>query len=380
MAAYVSAAAQIYGMYLSYQQSRNQPPTPQSTPQGNFTTYDQNGNITGQQTYDPVTGNSEYHAYADGVGKEPVEPKAKDLNPSDYSVRYTYASPNGDYIEKTWTPGDTVGTDLSEDAKIVIAQAQATWDKAEADNKIPPEQLAQYEQELAAWQEKKDGYDNEQAATKKILKDAYADASVSWDDRLARYDSAVTTFSDQQHAQLDPQLAKAQRTEDQRLADRGMTGSRAAVDTQAALAKTTNEANEEISRNASMYGYTLADSDLQRTQGTINMIKGGQNADTTLALQGQSLAAQAGLQGNQLGIARDVANNNAAYQRWLTQYQQRQGMVNTAMGTASGLAYLYGYNKPSNANSGSYSFPWSAPASTTSNYAQGNGPLSSYGN
>lgn len=334
-AAVVSAIVAVYGAYQQYRAgSGGGPPQPTSGPPANYRTYGSDGQITGENIWNAGTNSYEYRTYE--YGKKPAAPKAPQSNK--FSVYI--ADPNGPDI--VWHPGMMVDPYLDHMMHGLLTERQKAYDAAMAKYN---DAKATLPDKIKEWETRKAEYEKEQQTTKDILKNEYANINLTDEERWKKYEDAAVAFSEQQHAQLDPQMEQAQRAEDQRTADRGMTGSRADVDTQAVLEKTKSEANAEVARNSTMYKYALGDADLQRSLGTIGVIKGGETSDMAMALQRQSLAAQATIQANQGSIARDTANNNSAYLNWLAKYQQKMAFGQGLTNTASGLAYLYGYSK-----------------------------------
>ncbi len=310
----------------------------------NMITYDENGNVSQEVIWNASKQAYEQKSYPYGKAPDkPAAPTAPD------QTQYYAKDQDGNYI-------------LDKNGQATVDQA--TWNNAQAQYQIElkkynEETLPQWEKDNATWVKAKSEYEADKALTDEILKNKKTSLNMSWEERVSHYNEYADDFVKQQHAILDPQFEKEKQTVAESMASRGMTGSRAEVDTNAELEKAKSKSDEEVSTNANMYKYALANQELQGDLSIYNAIKAGQGADTALALQKQTAGVQGAVLGTQASLASTTAANNASYQSWLSNYLVNQSRSKSLTDTASGLAYLYGYGKkagwwsPANSGGGS---------------------------
>jgi len=129
------------------------------------------------------------------------------------------------------------------------------------------------------------------------------------------------------------------------MAARGMLGSKAYVDTLAELRDEKGELDTDIALKADLAKEELGKADREFWLNTLGQIDAGQRADYLASLQESGLANQKATQATSgLAAMYNIGTNNQLNQ-WKTETEANR--ANTAMftDTASGLAFLYGYNK-----------------------------------
>ena len=336
MAAIATAVAAVVaagtGLYMAFQGSDS--PSYSSPVPSNMAIYDDDGNVSQETIWNAATQTYEQRSYPYGKAPDkPAAPTAPDTN--------------------SFNRVDENGNKTFDEAGYNAAKSKYDIDL----NTYNTETLPQWEKDNVEWETKKKEYDDDKALTNKILKEKKTNLAMTWDERIAHYNDAADSFVKQQHDIVDPQFAKESQQVSETMNARGMTGSRADVDTKLGIDEAQKKSDTEIANNATMYKYSLANQELSNDLNVYNSVKSGQGADAALALQKQGAGIQGAVLGSQTQIAGAAAANNSAYQSWLSNYMTNQSRSQALMNTSSGLAYLYGYGKKAG---------WWTPASTNS--------------
>lgn len=159
------------------------------------------------------------------------------------------------------------------------------------------------------------------------------------DDRKAAYEEIKNTFVASMRKGTDREFAKLQRSTEESMEARGMTGSRADVDTRAELAQSKLESDADVEQKGVLMARAAEQQDQQTWLNTLNALDSGARADAA-----QRMA--------ELGIAQNSINSasaallgayNAQSQDQLARWKIKSDQNQKLLGTASGLAYMYYY-------------------------------------
>lgn len=153
------------------------------------------------------------------------------------------------------------------------------------------------------------------------------------------------TFADVMHKDVDRRYDDRRRAINEEMEARGLFGSRAYVDKQTELDKEKGEIDTNIAQKS-----TLAKEDLiQRNKNfalqTIAEMDAGKKMDAIIASQN----VEASRMGAQLGTASLMGNyateTSNKLKTWEMESANSRNLTSSLNDTASGLAFLYGYNK-----------------------------------
>ena len=172
------------------------------------------------------------------------------------------------------------------------------------------------------------------------------------DDRIAAYEEYASAFSAALHKDVDEQYAKTYQGTEENMNARGLFGSRAYVDTIADLNKQKTDADVDIATKATLAKNDLATTDQNYWLNELSLLNNMENADSAEALQTQQTTMQGAQTGSAAVNATNTAQNMNSYQTWLAKQNSNQAMASNLSNTATGLAFLYGYNK--NGSKGGY--------------------------
>ena len=159
------------------------------------------------------------------------------------------------------------------------------------------------------------------------------------EDRVKAYAAYEKEVSEAMHEDVDKRFAKYEQSQDEALNARGMTGSRADVDTQAELADAKLAADVGIANRAKLASEELANADRAFYLDALNQAEGGQRQDSLLAMDKANAQRQQALSGNAQAYASSAVEGAA---QTLKANSINSGLK-TLSDTASGLAFLYGY-------------------------------------
>ncbi len=213
----------------------------------------------------------------------------------------------------------------------------------------PEKESGETEEEFNArhqkWEEDKAERAVDTAARNELREKMLANLDQTPEDRIKAYDEYAANMSTAMHKEVDEQYAKRVTNEDEKMAARGMLGSKAYVDTLAELRDEKGELDTDIALKADLAKEELGKADREFWLNTLGQIDAGQRADYLASLQESGLANQKATQATSgLAAMYNIGTNNQLNQ-WKTETEANR--ANTAMftDTASGLAFLYGYNK-----------------------------------
>lgn len=323
-AAVTSAAVGIGSTVYGMTQSSSPPPPPKPA---NYYNYGADGTVT-EQIWD-----SSQNAYITKVNPEPEKPQ--DVQ----NYESAFAKYNQDMADwqKNYPNGDNASNTFN--VRIPGGPAKPT----------APTKPANYDQELADWQKQYDTWQAQQdqqakdKATINKLRDQYlSNLSQTPEDRLKAYDDYAKAVSDTMHASVDPQFVQDNQQIQENMNARGMTGSRAYVDTMSQFEKDKLASDTNIANYAAQAKESLAQNDRNYWLNALDQIDSGQRADAALTTQQEGQA----MQGAQMGTAALVGAYGAQLNANNQRAQGYEALGNTAVNTATGLAYLYGYRNP----------------------------------
>jgi lipase chaperone LimK len=165
------------------------------------------------------------------------------------------------------------------------------------------------------------------------------------EDRLAAYETYKASYAQSLQKPVDESFKKTVATVRENMGARGMTGSRANVDTQSELTRQKLATDVDIAAKAEVAKEALAAQDKSEWLGTLGYLESAGSSKTAQQLAAAQAAGQQTSSANAANMARINATNAgllSTYQNDLYKYQTQTSAVNNVLG---GLAYLYGYNK-----------------------------------
>lgn len=165
------------------------------------------------------------------------------------------------------------------------------------------------------------------------------------EDRLAAYETYKTSYAQSLQKPVDESFKKTVATVRENMGARGMTGSRANVDTQSELTRQKLATDVDIAAKAEVAKEALAAQDKSEWLGTLGYLESAGSSKTAQQLAAAQAAGQQTSSANAANLAATNATNAgllSTYQNDLYKYQTQTSAVNNVLG---GLAYLYGYNK-----------------------------------
>lgn len=240
----------------------------------------------------------------------------------------------------------------------VIGAGAAMWSASrggpETGSAPPPSNYYEYDADgnltrEQVWSSSQNGYvskvyktseEKAEAAKVKGVRDQFLqNLSSAPADRVKAYDEYAANFSKQMHKDVDEQFQKTTDATEERLAGRGMLGSKAYADTISELNSEKLEVDTDIAEKSALAKETLASNDKAFWLQGVTALDSGIRADQALETQRAQNAANIANQGTAATMGGYYAQNNANYQKWLAQ----QAGVRDVTNTATGLAFLYGY-------------------------------------
>jgi|GEM_PF-3676013 len=319
-------ASAIYGMTQAERANDvNIPPPPRPA---NYISYDQEG-IPTVQRWDESLG-----AYVTEYDPMPTpEPPEKNFG---------LKEPQNTHSEKYPARLRRYQQQLAEKRK----QWRERWQKEYERNKDNPDWWKgldpSYRKTLQTWHERKLQQAQEKAARDNIRKTMLANLNKTPEERLKQYEEYAKTFSEAMHRDVDEQYRKAKQAELESMEARGLTGSRAYVDTLAELERSKREADVDIARQATLAKEDLAQRDKNFWLTVLNQLDSGARADTLTQMQRNYMTQSGARMGNAAVAGRYAGMLN----RYNLEWQARQQRAKNLMNTGAGLLYLYGaYNK-----------------------------------
>jgi len=165
------------------------------------------------------------------------------------------------------------------------------------------------------------------------------------EERLAAYETYKTSYAQSLQKPVDESFKKTVATVRENMGARGMTGSRANVDTQSELARQKLATDVDIAARAEVAKEALAAQDKSEWLSTLGYLESAGNSKTAQQLAAAQAAGQQTSSANASNLAATNAYNSgllSTYQNELNAYLTQTRAVNNVLG---GLAYLYGYNK-----------------------------------
>ncbi|WP_298272752.1 hypothetical protein [Geobacter sp.] len=202
--------------------------------------------------------------------------------------------------------------------------------------------LADYEKELAAWQQRKEKRAADKATLAELRTQMLDNLNKTPEDRVAAYDAYAKSFSDSMHADVDPRFQKLERGTDEQANATGMFGSRAYVDTKSELAKDKLATDTDIANQATMAKESLANNDRQFWAGMLDQIDSGARADKITTAQINQSAASTAAQNYAGTLGYYSAKNANRLAEWEAKQARSASYVNAGSNLAGGLLYLYG--------------------------------------
>jgi len=161
------------------------------------------------------------------------------------------------------------------------------------------------------------------------------------EDRIKAYDEYAKAYSEAMHKEADAKFNELKTATEENMAKRGLYGSRAYVDSMTDLNREKMEADRDIANAAIMAREGLAQQDKAYWLQALNAMNNAKNADAAMAINRAQLGAQIASQGTAALKAQQDVLNSQRYLKW----QQKANLATNLSDTASGLAFLYGYNK-----------------------------------
>lgn len=312
--------------------------------------YTDSSGVTTEQVWDPSR-----NAYVTKVDPEPQRQINVPTPPENYGVGPKPIQGNGLNMGSLGTSGqikydaDGNPTNLYTDQasyQKALSDWQAKYDQAKKDweAKNPGGENPDW----TAWKQRQDQKAADNSIREKIKNQMLSNLSETPADRVAAYQQYADTMSAQMHRDVDQQYADTVRSTNESMAARGMTGSRASVDTAATLAKQKGYTDTDIAQKTGLAKESLKNQDIQNWQNILGNVEAGQKGDVLESMQAVQTAGQAAQQGTASQMAAYYANTNATMQNWQTRVNQNSAMTNAAANAAGGLgmAALYSGRSP----------------------------------
>lgn len=165
------------------------------------------------------------------------------------------------------------------------------------------------------------------------------------EDRIKAYEEYAKTYSDALHKDVDTRYEQNKTATAEDMAGKGMLGSRAYVDFMAELNRQKGDADVDIANQANLAKESLEQADREYWLSGLNALNNYKNNASVLELQKN--AGMSGIASNANALAASMYGVNS--NNYLRDYEARMGnranLSNNLTNTASGLAFLYGYNK-----------------------------------
>jgi hypothetical protein len=295
MAMTVMACAAVIAAGASVYSAMNQPGSPDippPPPPASAYEFDEDGNATTIQVWD-----AEKNAYITKKYPEPEEP----INPSNSGMTDENFKETDEY--KAWA------------------------------------------EKHQAWEEGKEERAEEKQARDGLRTKMLDNLNQTPEDRMQAYDDYATNMSTSMHKEVDEAYDKRKAQEEEAMNRRGMFGSKAYADTMSDLREEKGEIDTDIALKADLAKESLADADRKFWLGTLAEIDAGQRADVLTGLQESNLVNQKSAQGTSGLAAMYGINSNNMMNKWQGEIAANNMRTKTFSDTATGLAFLYGYNK-----------------------------------
>lgn len=175
-------------------------------------------------------------------------------------------------------------------------------------------------------------------------------------DRQAAYGEIQKTLAEKMHAEADPKYNEMVRAKEEALATRGMTGSRAYVDTLAELDKQKGEMDTGIARDAVLAGEEAAKGDRAYWLDLVGMLDSGASRETVNALESRRLAESPMSRASSLSSNMFGTDTYSRLKGWESELDKARARNQQGWGnTINGLAALYGYSSGKGGGGNSYS-------------------------
>ena len=165
-------------------------------------------------------------------------------------------------------------------------------------------------------------------------------------DRVQAYTDYANTISKNLHQDADYQFGNMTTAQNEGYAARGLMGSRAYVDAQAALDRNKTLSDTSIANQAELGKENLANQDRSFWVNTLGELDNNQNAQASIAQNNARNIMTGGQMANQDLLSGYNSYNGANLQNYAMNVAQNNFNTKQYMDTASGLAFLYGYNTP----------------------------------
>lgn len=370
----IAGTSLAYGIYAN-ESAPGAPNIPDAPPPASYYSYDEFGNLATEQVWD-----AEKNAY---ITRQDPEPKAPEL-----PVASDLVSPEALGIEPKPTfpyfsnpkGGNAAWQREKERRKAIMDPWTAKYEQAKADyyktHDVDPEKnpeyveaYAKYEKDLATWEERKGARLEDKRVRDELRGKMLGNLNQTPEDRIKAYQEYADTFSDVMHRDVDKRYDKVVRSEEERMNARGMTGSRAYVDTLGARREEKLQADVDIANSATLAKETLGQMDRSYWLNTLNSLDSGARADATLSMNKAQVANQGAIQGTAAIMGQYGANSLNAMNKWEAQLSQHQAGVNSITNTATGLAFLYGFGGGGSTTGGQTNTSILKPSYRTTRYS-----------
>lgn len=163
------------------------------------------------------------------------------------------------------------------------------------------------------------------------------------EDRVKAYENYAQSFSDAMHTDVDKQFTRLKTSQEEALNARGMTGSKAYADTIASLNQDKIGMDTEIAQKAVLAKEELANTDRTFWLNELNSLDNKESTDSVQAMQKQNIATQGSIAGTSALMAKAAVDNSNTLQSWQIKTGQMGDLSKNISGSATGLAFLYGY-------------------------------------
>lgn len=324
----ISAVATVAAAAYSIYSAANAPGPPKIPPPptaAGAVQYDENGNALVVQTWDPV-GNTYVTRYDPFPVPDPPDPN------------FGYTKPTNTQSKKYVERLDAYNKGVAEGRKAW----EEKWKNEYEANKDNPRWLATqnpaYREKIKSWE----GRQNEKARVEELKSQMLSNLNQTPEDRIKAYENYAKTYSETLHAETDKKFDETQRSVAESMAARGMTGSRADVDTTKEMVSDKAKADLDIAREAQLRKEDLANTDKQIWLNTYNALSSGARAD---AAQEYALAGEAATNASMANSAAQAAwqaNASDLNQRWQAEREKQKAISDNLNGGLQGIAYLAG--------------------------------------
>ena len=204
------------------------------------------------------------------------------------------------------------------------------------------------------------------------------------EDRVKAYNDYAGAISKSLHRDVDFQYNKMVTSQNEGMAARGLLGSRAYVDAQAELNRQKTLADTDIANRAELGKENLSQQDRSYWLNILSALDSQQNASAAVAANNARTIQSGGEAASPDLLGGYNAYNGPQMRQWQTQQALKSRFSESDMNnTATGLAFLYGFNKGTGTslNSPSVSSPNLTPNPTLAyaNYLNSGGFLGAGG-